>query len=224
MVGRPVITTVPAAEPLLLTLVKQALRIDAGDTSQDEYLNLLIQDARESAETFQSRGLITQTITEYYDFFPGAHFPLAALDGMGDGVGLGSGLGDPYVGRRNRHRHDYLELSRSPLKTLNSVKYKDPNGVTQIWPTDQYVVNDKQDPAQISRAPRVCWPRTLCEVNSVWAEYVVGYSDDGSKVPAATKQAMLLMIADWDANRLPVKVESEAVTNQLLKNKVYYQP
>ena len=45
-----------------------------------------------------------------------------------------------------------------------------------------------------------------------------------NRLPAATKQAMLLMIADWDANRLPVKVESEAVTNQLLKNKVYYQP
>jgi hypothetical protein len=214
----------PAAEPLLLTLVKQALRFDAGDDSQDEYLNLLIATARESAETECSRGYIEQTITEYYDFFPGAHFPLAALDGMGDGVGLGYGLGYPYVGRRHRHRHDYLEFSRSPLKTLNSIKYKDPNGVEQTWPTDQYVVNDKQDPAQISRAPRVCWPRTLCEVNSVWAEYVVGYGADGTNIPAVVKQAMLLMISDWDANRLPVEVLSEAVDKLLRKNKVYYQP
>lgn len=220
MVGRPVITTPPEAEPLLLTLVKEMLRIDAGDTSQDNYLNLLISNARESAETFQSRGLITQTITEYYDHFPGVHFPYELLYAGIVGAGL-----PHYAGRHNRHRHDYLELSRSPLKTLTSVNFKDENGVDQVLAEDQYVLNDKQDPAQISRANGVvCWPRTLCEVNSVWAIYVVGYSDDGSLVPAATMNAMLRMIADWDANRLPMKVESETVTNLLLKNKVYYQP
>lgn len=220
MVGRPVITTPPEAQPLLLTLVKEMLRIDAGDTSQDDYLNLLIQNAREDAETFQSRGLITQTVTEYYDHFPGAHFPYELFYG----AALGSGL-PYYAGRHNRHWHDYLEFSRSPLKELTSVNYKDENGVDQVLAEDQYVLNDKQDPAQISRAKGVaCWPRTLCEVNSVWAIYNVGYSDDGSLVPAATKNAMLRMIADWDANRLPMKVVSETVTNLLLKNKVYYQP
>jgi hypothetical protein len=220
MVGRPVITTPPVAEPLLLTLVKEMLRIDTGDTSQDNYLNLLISNARESAETFQSRGLITQTITEYYDHFPGADFPYELFYG----AALESGL-PIYGGRRNRHWHNYLELSRSPLKTLTSVNYKDTDGNTQLLDPSQYVVNDKQDPAQISKAKGVaCWPRTLCEVNAVWVIYVVGYSNDGSLVPAATQNAMLRMIADWDANRLPMKVESETVTNLLLKNKVYYQP
>lgn len=219
MVGRPVITTPPEAEPLLLTLVKEMLRIDSGDTSQDNYLNLLISTARESAETFTSRGYITQTITEYYDHFPGAHFPYELFYG----AALGSGL-PYYAGRHNRHRHDYLELSRSPLADLTSVNYKDVDGADQVLDPSQYVVNDKQDPAQISPAPHVCWPRTLCEVNSVWVVYDVGYSDDGTDVPSVVKQAMLLMIADWDANRLPMKVESETVTNLLLKNKVYYQP
>jgi hypothetical protein len=219
MVGRPVITTPPVAEPILLELVLQALRIDTGDSSQDNYLNLLITTARETAETFTSRGYITQTITEYYDFFPGTHFPLGAVFAAGVAPGF------PYIGRNRRHHHhNYLELSRSPLKTLTSIQYKDPDGQTQILDPAIYVLNDKQDPAQISLVPGKCWPRTLCEVNSVWALYDVGYGDDGSKVPGVAIQAMLMMIGDWDANRLPVKVESEAVTNLLLRNKVYYQP
>ena len=220
MVGRPVITTPPDGEPISLDLVKQALRIDAGDTSQDDYLNHLITTARESAETFTSRGYVTQTITEYYDHFPGAHFPLDAIFAAGVAPGF------PYYAGRNRlhHHHNYLELSRSPLKTLTSIQYKDTDGATQTLDPAIYVLNDKQDPAQISLVPGKWWPRTLCEVNSVWALYDVGYSDDGTKVPSVVIQAMLMMIGDWDANRLPVKVESEAVTNLLLRNKVYYQP
>jgi hypothetical protein len=218
MVGRPVITTPPAAEPIRLALVKEALRIDSGDTSQDNYLTGLIATARETAETFTSRGYITQTITEYYDFFPGRHFPVGVFAG-------GINPGFPYVGRNNHHhRHNYLELSRSPLKTLTSVQYKDTDGNTQTLDPAIYVLNDKQDPAQISLPHGKCWPRTLCEVNSVWVLYDVGYGDDGTKVPNVVLQAMLMMISDWDANRLPVKVESEAVTNLLLRNKVYYQP
>ena len=221
MVGRPTIKTPPSTEPIALTLVKQQLRFDVGDTSQDEYFNLLIGAARESAETFTSRGYVTQTIIEYYDHFPGAHVPLAAAIVGGAGVVPGFPY---YAGRHRRHHHDYLEFSRSPLKSLTSIKYLDINGDEQTWDPSQYKLNDKQDPAQVSRLVNVCWPRTLPEPNSVYAEYVVGYSDDGSDTPNVVKQAMLLMIADWDANRLPVKMQSEAVTNLLLKNKVFYQP
>jgi hypothetical protein len=86
MVGDPVIKTAATVEPISLALAKVQLRYDALDTSQDEYLGLLISSARESAETFTSRGYITQTWVEYYDHFPGAYFPRAALGDLGAGV------------------------------------------------------------------------------------------------------------------------------------------
>lgn len=219
MVGNPVITTPPAAEPMQLTLVKEALRIDEGDTSQDNYLNLLISTARETAETFTSRGYISQTITEYYDHFPGSEFPYERFYGIGY-VPRGY-----FYDRGRRHCHDYLELSRSPLVEIVSVKYLDVDGNEQTWPEDQYVVNDKKDPAQITRARGVtCWPRTACQVNAVYVEYQVGYSEDGTDIPPVVQVAMLQMIADWDANRLPMKTTSDSVERLLVKNKVYYQP
>lgn len=177
MVGRPVQTTPPGSEPLALSLVKQVLRFDAGDTSQDDYLNLCISTARETAESHSSRAYITQTYREYYDGFPGHHFPLALVGGLGgygfDGV---DGLGR---GRDRHHHHHYFELSRSPLQVLKQIQYLDREGATQTLDPGQYVLNNRQDPAQITRAPESLggqpWPIALRQVNSVWIDYIVGY-------------------------------------------------
>jgi hypothetical protein len=178
MVGRPVQTSPPGSEPIGLTLVKQVLRIDAGDTSQDDYLNLCISTARETAESHTTRAYITQTYREYYDGFPGHHLPFALIDGY-DGYGFGGvdGLGRGHDGRR-RH-HQYFELSRSPLQLLKQIQYLDRDGATQTLDPGQYVLNNRQDPAQITRAPEslggLPWPIALRQVNSVWIDYIVGY-------------------------------------------------
>jgi len=179
MVGRPVLTSPPGSEPISLTLVKQMLRIDTGDTSQDTYLTLLISTARETAEMHTSRGYITQSYREYYDGFPGYHLPFAMVDDLEGYSALGGfdGLGRQY-GDRHRHHH-YFELSRSPLQVLKQVQYLDQTGATQTLDPGQYVVNNHQDPAQIMREPELLgglpWPVALRQVNSVWIDYTVGY-------------------------------------------------
>jgi hypothetical protein len=65
--------------------------------------------------------------------------------------------------------------------------------------------------------------RSACRT-PYFVEYVVGYSDDDTSVPARDKQAMLLMISDWDANRVPRDTQSDVVARMLMQNKVFYQP
>ena len=62
-----VVTVPPATEPLTLTEVKAHLRVDGADS--DTLLTAQIQAAREHAETYLNRALITQTVQARYDYF-----------------------------------------------------------------------------------------------------------------------------------------------------------
>lgn len=61
-------TVAPAAEPLTLAEAKAHLRVDS--TSEDALITTLITVARQSAETFTRRALITQTWALKFDAFP----------------------------------------------------------------------------------------------------------------------------------------------------------
>lgn len=65
---RPKIITPPAAEPLLLTDVKTRLSIS--DTLDDTDITSYIQAAREQAESYMQRSIITQTVEIALDRFP----------------------------------------------------------------------------------------------------------------------------------------------------------
>lgn len=57
----------PAAEPVDSTLVKEYLRIDSGDTSQDNVITLLITAARQAVEDYLRRCLVQTTVTWVLD-------------------------------------------------------------------------------------------------------------------------------------------------------------
>jgi uncharacterized phiE125 gp8 family phage protein len=57
----------PAAEPVDATLVKEWLRIDSGDTSQDAVITLLITAARQAVEDYLRRALVNTSITWVLD-------------------------------------------------------------------------------------------------------------------------------------------------------------
>ncbi len=62
------VTTQPTAEVLTLNAVKGFLKVD--NTTDDTLLLSLIAAARQSVERYCSIGLLEQTITEYFDYFP----------------------------------------------------------------------------------------------------------------------------------------------------------
>jgi hypothetical protein len=188
MVGRPTLTSPPSSEPIALALVKQMLRIDLGDTSQDTYLTLLISTARELAEQHTTRGYLYQSYREYYDHFPGHHLHLESLIGVGS---LWSGVSRR---RHGSHAHDYFELSRSPLAYLKQIQYLDPTGTVQTLDPGQYVLSTSQEPARIERVPYslggLPWPIVLREPDTVWIDYGVGYGNNLTISMAAASSAI----------------------------------
>jgi uncharacterized phiE125 gp8 family phage protein len=190
MAGLKLITP-SKSEPLnLLEDVKPYLRIDAGDTSNDQFIQLLITSAREAAELKTARGLCTQTWRQYFDHFPGCD------------------LTDRFLfGRRrefesHRHHERHHELMRSPLNDETFVlKYLDPDEAEQTVAPSVYVLDAASDPANFRLAAGASWPAVACVPNAVWAEFAVGYGDNGENLPATYKVAMLYLINHWYENR-----------------------
>jgi len=67
-----VVTTAPAAEPITLAEAKAHLRVD--DVASDALITSLIVAARNHAEKYLRRALVTQTIDVRYDYFKKAMY------------------------------------------------------------------------------------------------------------------------------------------------------
>lgn len=160
------VTSPPASEPLTLSDVKDHLKVDYSDN--DTLIGVIIQAAREHVEFYTGRAVMEQTIQEHYYQFP------CATDT------------NPRAG---------IEVRFAPLKSLTFVKYKDSDGATQtLTVTTDYTFDNISEPPRIFPAYGTSWPTTRDEPSAVWIEYVAGYTT-ASDVPAAIKQAMLLIIA-----------------------------
>lgn len=214
------ITTDTTVLPVSLTLAKEFLRIDSTDTTQDDLLTLFLHSARDTSELRTARSFIQRAYREYFDCFPGNPLPLRP----GQVVGFYAPVGVFHCG--NRH---HFELSRSPLATFLALKYLDVNGVEQTVDPAVYIVNATIEPATITLAYGQVWPCPLWQVNSVYLDYVAGYSTDDSLVPAIAKNAILLMLNHLNENRDSfvaggLKEVPYAVENLLELIRVYYQP
>ncbi len=62
------VSTAPASEPVTTAEAKLSLRVDHSE--EDDLIDEYIQAAREYVEGFTNRGLMTQTIKQYYAAFP----------------------------------------------------------------------------------------------------------------------------------------------------------
>lgn len=212
MAGMKLITP-PESQALdLNTQVKGQLRLDAADDSNDNTISALIDAASDKAEKHTARALITQSWRQYFDGFPGT--------------------GRCVVHRHHRcscrHAHiPHFELWRSPVNSIDLVKYLDPQGEEQTLDADLYADNLDVEPSIIRRAVDAQWPQCLHVENSVWVEFTAGYGDSFTDVPKSIGQGMLLLITEWYENRLPIgDVKAEelpfAVTSLFDMNKVWY--
>lgn len=100
---------------------------------------------------------------------------------------------------------DTIVLPCPPLQSVTSIKYKDSAGTETTVATADYIVDTDGWTARIVPAYGVSWPTfTAYPVNPIKVQYVAGYTT----IPAAIKQAMLLLIGHWYANRETVLVGS----------------
>ena len=231
----------PAVEPLSLDQAKAHLRVDIDD--DDDLISTLITAAREYCEEFCHRAFITQTWQLLLDHFPGVadhNQGYADLGVMGDAA-LGIGL--PPVGYTFAYQSEVyfragsIILPKPPLQQIEFIHYLDQNGDLQTLDPSDYQVDIASEPARAAPAPNNNWPLTWMSIrapvlNSVIIQYICGFGDDPTDVPASIRAAMKLMIAHWYENRSAVQtgyraaaVEIPDAADMLLwRNKVVYPP
>lgn len=108
-----------------------------------------------------------------------------------------------WVKRLDRFPSDRtIWLERPPLESVTSVQYIDEAGATQTLAASEYDVDTASEPGRIVLAPEKSWPSTESQrINAVTITYRAGYGTSGSDVPAAIRQAVLLLAGHWEANR-----------------------
>lgn len=91
-------------------------------------------------------------------------------------------------------------IPKPPLQSVTYIKYVDGNGIEQTLSTDDYKVDDKNEPGKIVPAYGKSWPSTRNEVNAVTVRFICGYGEE-DMIPEAIRSWMLLKIATLDENR-----------------------
>jgi hypothetical protein len=189
--------TPPAVEPVTLEELKAFLSLDSDDTSRDGVLIALGLAAREWCESFCQRRFITQTMRLLVDFFPG--YIDQKLVGQRVSSPFVSGSHALLVGLRWA-----IALPLPPVQSITTFQYLDANGSPIVMnPGTNYVADLSSQPARLTPPFGQMWPVAQVVVNAVQIDYVVGYGDDGSKVPAGIKTAIQLLTNHWYENRLP---------------------
>lgn len=95
---------------------------------------------------------------------------------------------------------DAIRLPRAPVQSVSSVTYLDSDGATQTMSASDYVALLDLEPAEVALAADASWPTTSEQRGAVTVTYVAGYGAAGV-VPQAIKQAILLLVGHWYANR-----------------------
>lgn len=100
-----------------------------------------------------------------------------------------------------------IELPRSPIQSITSITYTDPDGASQTWNSSNYGMDVYSEPGRVYLAYSIVWPSTRYIENAVRVRYVAGWTS-AALVPAPIKQAILMMIGHWYGNRSAVLVGS----------------
>ena len=179
------VCTQAGAAALTLAQVKAQCRVDAADATEDALLNLLMAAAQ------------------------------AKLEGP-------SGIGIPLVSSQWRlsldsfYRQDHaqrgwdwdfwdfgsrgIRIPLAPVISIDSVTYLDGTGQRQTLDPAVYAYDLDAQPVVVRPASGQFWPPSLSNPGAVKISFTAGYAS-AAAVPADLKQAMLLLVGHWYANR-----------------------
>lgn len=171
--------TGPASEPVTLGEVKAWAKIDHSD--EDALLISLIAAAREAAEQYLRRSLISQTLRL-----------TLGLDGCGLGDYLGEGTYDLPVTALYGGLPSYVLLPRGPVQSIASVTTYGLDDAGTVFDPAYYTLN--ADGSRLSLAYGASWPSGLRPSASCEVVYVAGYGDTASSVPQSIRTAILMHV------------------------------
>jgi len=97
-------------------------------------------------------------------------------------------------------------LPYAPVVDLQAVLYDDDDGVEQtLDPAVTRIVGGDHH-SRLVRAYGQSWPSTRCQEEAVRIQYRAGYGESGADVPAPIRQAILLYVGHFYANREQVVI------------------
>lgn len=188
-------TAQPTSEPVSLAECKSALNVDADLTDDDGLIELLIQGAREYAESYCNRSFMQQQWR-------------MTLDGFGDISAAGAG---PYFST--------LQIEKAPIVSVDSIVYMDMAGALQTItvpgtagqtataPNEQkFAIDLDGNVGRLSPAFGYFWPITQPQIAAVKINFTAGYGTDSTDVPAAIRNWIKMRVATLYQNREEVAV------------------
>lgn len=191
-----VLVTPPAVEPVALSELKDFLRVDSGDTSNDAVITSLATAARTWCEVYTQRRFITQTWKLLMDFFPG--YVDLRLAGQKVSSPFVSGSNAVLVGIRYA-----IVLPYPPVQSISAFQYLNANGTTTTMTSGtDYTQDLSSQPARLTPPFGSMWPVARVVPNAVEVDFVCGYGD-AIAVPDGIKTAIKLMTSYWYENRVP---------------------
>ncbi|MCW1431398.1 head-tail connector protein [Novosphingobium sp. JCM 18896] len=103
---------------------------------------------------------------------------------------------------------DSIEIPLRPVISVESIKYSDADGAEQTLNPDAYTVDLSSSTAWVVRNSAESYPQTVDGINAVRVRFTAGYALSGSEsgVPAALKQAILLLVGHFFENKAAVSV------------------
>jgi hypothetical protein len=179
----------PTSEPLTLEDAKQHLRVDF--TEDDSLILSLISAAREVVEGKLRRSVFSQQWQMTLDQFPYTTQILTHSPSQRDSYLFPSLYFTYYA----------IELPVSKVTSVDSISFLDNDGQQLTLDPSLYAVDTNSDPARIVPANGATWPYvTNYTPGSITISFTAG-KWNADTVPVSIKQAILLLIGHWYANR-----------------------
>ena len=163
----------PDKLPISLSLVLEDLGLIEGDIS-NELLLSYVQGAVDDVETDTDRALINQTWRLTLDHFPCNY----------------------YSGSVRYFDKETIFLPKGKFQSISDFAYIDDNNVEQFYDEDDYKVAQNGFEARVTPSvSKQDWDATTTDFpETVTIDYVAGYGEDDSDMPAWVTSAILLAV------------------------------
>ena len=137
-------------------------------TAENDIISRIVSAATGYVESALGRSLISTTWRERFERFP--------VSGM---------LSVP--------------LQRCPLASVTTIKYYDTDGTQQTWSSDEYhVFTPRETIGSVRLGADYTWPNTeTARPYPIEVEYIAGYGDAATAIPAELLVAVYLTVDHW---------------------------
>ena len=94
-----------------------------------------------------------------------------------------------------------IVVSLGPVQSVSAIKYYDADNTLQTDTLSNYLVLGTSSRTTIKPKSGFTWPTTFARDDAIAIEYVIGYGNSDTDIPATIRQALLMLVAHYYENR-----------------------